>query len=122
VFGPLATALGATVSLKELRTQIEKMKKQVEAEYLALVNEKDILAPCNIERATIQSRGGLNLCPFSLDHYTRKRLSDLLDIIPGNSIMTIFLLHAGDGLKSGFLILKGGFELHDHVFTIRGAR
>lgn len=44
VFGSVATAPDATVSLKELRTQIEKMKEEVEAEYLALVNEKDVLA------------------------------------------------------------------------------
>ena len=42
--GLVATVSEATVSLKELRTQVEKMKEEVEAEYLALVNEKDILA------------------------------------------------------------------------------
>ena len=40
MFDLVATAADGTVSMKEFRTQIEKMKGQVEAEYLELVNEK----------------------------------------------------------------------------------
>jgi len=43
-FGLVATADDGTISLKDFRTQIEKMKEQLDAEYLTLAKEKDILA------------------------------------------------------------------------------
>jgi len=42
--GLVATADDGTISLKEFRTQIEKMKEQLDAEYLTLAKEKDTLA------------------------------------------------------------------------------
>ena len=42
--GLVATAADGTISLKEFRTQIEKMKEQLDAEYMTLAKEKDTLA------------------------------------------------------------------------------
>jgi uncharacterized protein (DUF342 family) len=42
--GLVATAADGTVSLKEFQAQIEKMKEQLEAEYLTLAKEKNTLA------------------------------------------------------------------------------
>jgi hypothetical protein len=42
--GLVATADDGTISLKEFRTQIDKMKELLDAEYLTLAKEKDTLA------------------------------------------------------------------------------
>ena len=42
--GLVATAADGTISLKEFRTQIEKMKEQLDTEYLTLAKENDTLA------------------------------------------------------------------------------
>lgn len=44
MFGLLATHPDGTISLKDFRTQIEKMKETLEAEYLALAQERNGLA------------------------------------------------------------------------------
>jgi hypothetical protein len=44
MFGFVTAVPDGTVSLKQLRTQIEKMKGQLETKYLALVNEQVTLA------------------------------------------------------------------------------
>jgi hypothetical protein len=72
VFGSLATAPAATVSLKELRTQIEKMKEQAEAEYLALVNEKEILAKQWNSRMTQEDLAAYN---NSVDEFNQRAIN-----------------------------------------------
>ena len=50
--GAVATAADRTVSLEELRTRVEKMKEQLEAEYLTLAKGKDALAKGRTSKRT----------------------------------------------------------------------
>jgi hypothetical protein len=68
-FGVVATADDGTISLKEFRTQIEKMKEQLEAEYLTLSKEKDTLAK---KRDLKKSREELAVYNKSVDGFNQR--------------------------------------------------
>jgi Domain of unknown function (DUF4124) len=64
-----AAAANETVSLEELRARIEKMKGQLEAEYLRLAKEKDALVK---SRASIKAREGLDGYNKSVDAFNQR--------------------------------------------------
>jgi hypothetical protein len=58
--GAAATAADGTVFLEELRDRIEKMKGQLEAEYLRLAKEKDALVKGRASIKTLEELVGYN--------------------------------------------------------------
>jgi len=67
--GAAAAAANGTVSLEELRARIEKMKGQLEAEYLRLAKEKDALVK---GRASIKTREELVGYNKSVDAFNQR--------------------------------------------------
>ncbi|MBI5578769.1 MAG: DUF4124 domain-containing protein [Deltaproteobacteria bacterium] len=60
VQGAAATAADGTVSIEDLRARIERMKGQLEAEYLTLAKEKDALAKGKDSKRTREEQVGYN--------------------------------------------------------------
>jgi hypothetical protein len=60
VHGAAATASDKPVSLEDLRARIEKMKEQLEAEYLTLATERNALAKGKISKRTREELVGYN--------------------------------------------------------------
>jgi len=69
VQGTAAAAANGTVFLEELRARIEKMKGQLEAEYLRLAKEKGVLAK---DKASIKTREELVGYNKSVDAFNQR--------------------------------------------------